>query len=91
MEFSDDIFGNLIRKSRHRSKELEVRPISTQTEESQKLGLEERLQMIDQGNVLNKKKRQNEALEPKKQNFSDVMRFLLLNFHAVGIWNVKHL
>ena len=49
MEFSDDIFGNLIRKSRQRSKELEVRPISTQTEESQQLGLEERLQMIDQG------------------------------------------
>ena len=53
MDFSEDIFGNLIRKSRHRSKELEVRPISTQTEESQKLGLEERLQMIDQGNVFN--------------------------------------
>ena len=51
MENSEDIFGNLIRKSRRKTTQTEIRQISTQTEDSRKLGLEERLQMIDQGKV----------------------------------------
>ena len=45
---SKDLFGDLIRKIRYSKKSpSEVRPISTQTEGSGQIGLDERLAMID--------------------------------------------